>query len=609
MSATESAGDVDPATVEVIRNYLTSAATEMQRTLVRTAYNTIVYEILDFGISLYDADLRLVADSPGLAIFLGSNDAGIENAVAHVGRENLEPGDVILCNYPYWSQAHTLDVLVVAPIFVDDELVGFAACRAHWLDLGAKDEGYVLDSTEVYQEGTVFPGTKVYKGGEPDEEILDIIRFNSRMPDKVLGDLNAQIAALRTGARRLQELHERYGSATVDASIERLFDHGARTARDAVADLPDGSWTATGYADGIDSGVDRVEIVATVTIDGTDFTIDLTESADQLDSPYNATGGDALGKLCFKTVTTPEEDSNDGLYDPLSVETRPGSVFEPTDPAPTFVGWTGILAVEVVYRALAKGMPERMPASSGGDLCSIMLYGEDPQTGRPFVEANNEAVGWGATNERDGPNALMHVTETMVQNLPIEVLEQKAPVELDRLELRPDSGGAGRYRGGLGIRRDYRFTHPAGALSIVQKTQTDGWGLDGGDPGARNVVALATDDADDGDETADRVPDRVQILVDNDDLYDSTADDLSGADTAVSYAGMFRGAFEPGEVVSNRSGGGGGYGDPYERDPEAVREDVVDGYVSREAAREDYGVVVSADGELDRDATADLRER
>lgn len=240
------ASDVDPATVEVIRNYLTSAATEMQRTLVRTAYNTIVYEILDFGISMYDADLRLVADSPGLAIFLGSNDEGIEAGVEYVGRENLEPGDVVLCNYPYWSQAHTLDVLMFAPIFVEDELVGFAACRAHWLDLGAKDEGYVLDSTDVYQEGVVFPGTKVYKGGEPDEEILDVIRFNSRIPNKVLGDLNAQIAAMHTGVRRLKELHEKYGSETVDAAIEGLFDHGAQTARDAVADLPDGSWTATG---------------------------------------------------------------------------------------------------------------------------------------------------------------------------------------------------------------------------------------------------------------------------------------------------------------------------------------------------------------------------
>ncbi|WP_135822189.1 hydantoinase B/oxoprolinase family protein [Halostella litorea] len=591
------AGDVDPATVEVIRNYLTSAATEMQRTLVRTAYNTIVYEILDFGISLYDADLRLVADSPGLAIFLGSNDEGIEAGVEHVGKENLNPGDVVLCNYPYWSQAHTLDVLMFSPIFVDDELEGFAACRAHWLDLGAKDEGYVLDSTDVYQEGVVFPGTKVYKGGEPDEEILDIIRFNSRIPDKVLGDLNAQIAALRTGTRRLQELHEKYGSETVDAAIEGLFDHGAKTAREAVADLPDGTWSATGYADGIDAGDDLVEIVATVTVDGDEFTIDLTDSADQLDTPYNDTGGDALGKLCFKTVTTPHEDSNYGLYEPLSVETRPGSIFEPTEPAPTFVGWTGILAVDVVYEALAKGMPDRIPASSGGDLCSIMLYGDDPDTGRSFVEANNEGVGWGATDERDGPNALMHVTETMVQNLPVEVLEQKAPVEIDRLALRQDSGGPGKRRGGLGIRRDYRFTHPAGALSIVQKTRTEGWGLAGGEPGATNVVALATDDA----------ADRVQVLVDNDDRYDASADDLGGPDASVAYAGMFRGSFEPGEMVSNRSGGGGGYGDPYDRDPEAVREDILDGYVSAEQAADRYGVVVTDDGELDEAATAARR--
>ncbi|RBI62336.1 hydantoinase B/oxoprolinase family protein [halophilic archaeon] len=593
---------VDAATVEVVRKYLTSAATEMQRTLIRTAYNTIIYEILDFGISLYGAETNLIADSPGLPVFLGANDYGLRKSVEHVGEQNLNPGDIVLVNYPYWSSTHTLDVLVFMPVFYDDELVGYATSRAHWLDLGAKDSGYVLDSTDIHQEGMIFPGTKVYKNGEPDEEIHDLIRFNSRIPDKVIGDLNAQVAALRTGAARLQELYEKYGTDVVESCIDSIITHGERSARDAVRALPDGSWTGVDYADGIyREEDDLIRLEAEVTIDGESFTVDFSGSSDQVDEPLNIPIGmtQSISKLCFKTVTTPDEDSNAGQYEPLDVYAPEGNLYNATYPAPTFTIWPGLLGINVIYEALAKALPEQVPASSGGDVCDIMLYGEHPETGRQFVEANNEGVGWGGSADHDGQNALMHMSETMVRNIPIEVFENKAPIEFDRLTLRQDSGGAGKHRGGLGIQRDFRFTHPVGALSIVQKTKTEGWGLAGGHPGARNVVAL---------DLADDWHDRVEVLVDNDDLYvDEDDDDVDQGDRK--YAGMFRGTFQPGEVISNRSGGGGGYGDPYERDPEAVREDVLDGYVSREAARAEYGVALTDEDEIDRDETENLRRR
>lgn len=378
--------EVDPTTASVVRHYLVGAAEEMHRTLVRTAYNTIIYEILDFGISIYDADLRLVSDSPGLGLFLGANDAGIRHGVETIGKASFEPGDVVLLNYPYWSHAHTLDVLVFSPLFHDAELRGFVACRAHWLDLGAKDDGYVLDSTDVHQEGVIFPATKVYKGGEPDEEILELIRYNSRLPNKVIGDLHAQIGALETGTRRIREVDDRYGRPTVDAAIDHAIEQGEQRARSAVASLPDGTWSATGYADPTGELDHRVEIAVTVSIDGETFSVDFSESADQLPLPYNDPGADAVAKLCFKTVTTPDEPTNHGHYEPLTVATREGSIFDPTYPAPTFVGWTGILAVDVVYSALAKALPERIPASSGGDLCSIMFSGSDERSGRGFVD-------------------------------------------------------------------------------------------------------------------------------------------------------------------------------------------------------------------------------
>ncbi|MDY6817316.1 MAG: hydantoinase B/oxoprolinase family protein [Halobacteriales archaeon] len=581
--------DVDAATAEVVRNYLTSAAGEMQRTLIRTAYNTIIYEILDFGLSIYDADLRLIADSPGLSVFLGANDYAIERGVEYLDEAALEPGDVILLNYPYWSSEHLLDALLFAPVFYEETLIGFTACRAHWLDLGAKDPGYVLDSTDVHQEGVIFPCTKVHKGGSPDEEILDIIRFNSRYPEKVMGDLNAQIAALRTGEERLQALYDRYGSAVIEACLDRILDHSRQQARTAVDELPDGSWSAVDYADGTDQTDGTLRLEAAVTIDGTDFEVDFSGSADQVQAPLNVPpgGAETIAKLCFKSVTTPAEDSNHGQYAPLSVTAPEGSIFNAEYPAATFLGWTSILGIDVIYRALAKGMPERVPAAGGGDLCSIMLYGTD-RAGRQFVEANNDAVGWGATHSRDGSNALMHISETRVRNIPIEVIETKAPVRIERLTLRQDSGGAGAQRGGLGVRRDYRATDTVGALSIVQKTRTTNWGLDGGKPGDRNVVVLDVAD--------EAIGDRIEVLVDNNDLH-------TGPGT---HVGLFRGELLPGETVSNRTAGGGGYGDPHDRNPEAVYQDVRNGYVSAATARDVYGVVIE-DGELDREKTRALR--
>lgn len=583
----------DPATIEVIRNYLTSAAAEMQRTLIRTAYNTVVYEILDFGISVYDRDMNLIADSPGLALFLGANDGAIEKTVDYVGKENLEPGDVLMLNYPYWSGTHVLDMCLMAPVFYEDEIIGYTTCRAHWLDLGAKDPGYVLDSTDMHQEGLVFPGTKVYQDGQPNEEIIDLVRFNSRIPNKVVGDLHAQVSSLETGNNRLQELYERYSEDAVEHAIDVIIDHGEETARKAVSDLPDGTWTASDYADGVgrEPG-DNIYIEAEVTIDGDEFTVDLSGSADEVEEPLNIPLGmtETICKLCFKTVTTPDEDSNGGQYEPLSIIAPEGNIFNAQYPAPTFTVWTAITGIDVIYRALAKGMPDLVPAASGGEPVGIQIYGEHPDTGEMFVEANNDAIGWGATRTQDGENALMHISETMVRNVPIEVFENKAPIRFQRLALRQDSGGVGTHRGGLGTRRDYEFTAPTSALSILQRSRSPGWGHEGGGPGARNTIVVDADDPD---------GERISILVDNDYLFDG--------DRGKRYAGMMRGDFEPGETLSVRTGGGGGFGNPTERDPDSVLEDVLDGYVSRKAAREQYGVIVKEDGEADYEATEDRR--
>ena len=574
-SAAETTQVQNPATVEVIRNYLHSAAREMMRTLVRTAYNTTIYEMLDFGISIYDVDLDLVAEAPGLTLFLGANDYGVEKAIDYVGAENIDQGDVILMNYPYWSSAHTLDPCLISPVFHDGDRVGYVVVRAHWMDMGAKDAAYVHDSTELYQEGLIFPGTKIYERGEPDEEMLELLRFNTRMSEKVLGDLNAQISALRVGRRRYRELYNRYSAETVSAAVDEVVSHGAKKAKAGVRELPDGTWSAEDYLD--DDGVtdDPVRMAVEVTIDGDQFEVDFSDSADQVAGPVNLPYGktQTMGKLALKTLTTASEPTNAGHYAPLSVVAPEGNLFHATPPAPTFTQWPAHTGMMMVYEALAEGMPERIPASSGGDLGAVMFWGERPSRDESFMMGCNEGVGWGATVDHDGVNGVMNITESNVRNTPVEVMESGTPLLVESVELREDSGGPGRQRGGLGIRKDYRFTHAAKALATVKKTKTDNWGIDGGKPGARNAVVLRPE----------------------------TEEERS--------TGTFRDSFITGEHLSNRTAGGGGYGNPFERSPEAVREDVLDGYVSRTAAREAYGVVLRDDDTINKEATRKLRQK
>ncbi|MEU2639851.1 hydantoinase B/oxoprolinase family protein, partial [Micromonospora fulviviridis] len=383
------------ATAEVVRSYLLSAAEEMRSTLVRTSFNPVIYEVHDFGISVYDADLRLVAESTGLSRFLGANDYSVRKGVEYVGRENLHPGDVVLLNYPYWNAAHSYDATLFAPVFqpdpadesADGTLVGFLCVRAHWMDLGAKDPGYVLDSTDMHQEGLIFPGTKVFRCGAPVTEIIELIRFNSRLPDLVIGDLHAQVAALRTGERRLIELVDRYGRDTVDAVIATSIAAAEAATAEALAGLPQGSWTAEDWLD--DDGIteDPVRMRVTVTIaDGT-FTVDFAGSSPAVPGPVNLPLGAtiATARVAFKAITTPDEPANAGHFSALVVKAEPGTLFHAVYPAATFTQWTGTVALELIYKALAQGMPERLPASSGGDVPGFMMVGTHPDTGQLFA--------------------------------------------------------------------------------------------------------------------------------------------------------------------------------------------------------------------------------
>jgi N-methylhydantoinase B len=566
---------LDSITVEVIRHSILASAQEMARNLCRTAYNTVVYEIHDYGIGIHDADGNVVADTPGIAIFTGANDFGVQNTVRFLGRDNLRPGDVYLLNYPYWSCAHTLDALVFAPVFSEDELIAFASCRVHLLDLKAKDAGYVLDSTDMFQEGIFFPGVKVFDEGRVNDDLLNIIRFNSRMPERTIGDLLAQASAVQTGDRQVRQIAKKFGADALVEAMKEINDHGERLARAALATLPKGTWSAIDYCD--TDGIDLDELVkmeVEVTISDDAMIVDWTKTDKPAKGPINLPRGlsIAAAMMTFKALTTPGSPVCAGNFRPLEVRTTPGSLMEAVPPMPTFTLWPGLLAGEVITKALAKGMPDLVPACSGGDVCDVFGVGIDPRTNSFWAEATNDAVGFGGSARADGEDGIMHITEPGCRNNPIEVLETKAPLMIERYGYRPDSGGPGKHRGGVGIERAYRFMAPADAIVINYKTRTKPWPIGAGQPGLNNTVVV----------------------------HPGTEGER--------HVGQSRTSFEAGGRMVNLTGGGGGWGHPFERNPALVAHDVEMGLVSLEQATGSYGVVVDpATFEVDEEGTPRLR--
>ena len=552
---------IDSITVEVIRHRLLSAAREMATNLMRTAYNTIVYEIRDFGLGIYDRQGRMVAEAPGLTIFLRANDYALRSVIDFVGTANMHPGDVFLLNYPYWSSAHTLDMFVCSPIFLRRRLVGYTGVRIHWLDLKARYAGYCLDTTDMYQEGIVFPCTRIYRAGELNDDAVNLLKFNSRFPDRVLGDMHAQISACRIGERRTAEVIDEYGFDVYEAAIASIMDHGERLARLSLAKLPRGTWWAEDYIDG-DGVEDRlVKMKATVTVTAEEMIVDWTGSDPAVRGPINLPFGQTLGvsSLVFKAVTTPDSPATDGNFRPLKVIAPPGTLMHAVPPSPTFTLWTGLLAGEVILKALAQGMPDRIPGCSGGDVSSMMGLGVNPRNGRSWLEATNEGVGFGGHAGGDGENGIMMLAEPGCRNNPVEVLETKAPLFIEHYGLRPDTGGPGLHRGGLGVSRAYRFLAESIAAMIVYKTRTRPWAINGGVSGENNHIILNP-----------------------------------GTDREEHCGGFYR-PMVAGDVLENNTGGGGGWGDPFQRDPARVMADVREGYVSVEAARRDYGVAIDLD--------------
>jgi N-methylhydantoinase B len=555
----------DPARFEVVKNALYSAAEEMKIVLAKTAYSPLLKVAGDYSCGIFDRRGDMVAQGPDLPIHLGSMPDAVRAVVATFAE--VEPGDVFIHNDPYHGGSHLPDVNVVAPAFFGDRLLGFGCVRAHWPDIGSATPGSYGAVTEIYGEGLRLPPVRLYREGRPDPDIERIIFANVRTPAERQGDLRAQVAANKRGAMRLEALARKYGVEELLRIMDGVLDYSETMMRAALSRLPDGEASFADVFDGdgvLAPGAEADEpfmVRLTLRKQGDEIVADFAGSDGQVPGPMNAPlTVTASGVYCaLKMIADPKSliPPNSGCWRPVTVTAPPGSVVHAQPPAPVVYANHEIShrVADMVMAAMFHISPETVMAASQGTSAVATFGGLDPRTGERYVSYESLKGGFGARPVKDGINAVASTVSNMM-NTPIEMLEMSFPLRVEEYALIPDSGGAGRWRGGLGARRVWRVLgHEAHAAVCCERSLRPPFGLAGGRPGA---------------------PMRLWL-----ELPDCTRQSLNS-----------KGAFRVptrGRLVMEAPGSGG-YGPPAARDPALLREDLADGYVTEEAARRDYGI-------------------
>ena len=570
---------IDAVTVEVIRNGLLAITEEMKTNLMRTAYNLIIYEALDFTVGLFTATGDTISIGLGLPMFIRGMAETVKAKIRHFGLENIHPGDILVTNDAYTTGSHLNHFTFTQPIYHQGEIIAFSCCMAHWLDVGGT-LGQV--TTDIFSEGIQIPIVKYQRAGVVNQDLLDIIAMNVRLPERAMGDLRAQITAVTTGERRFGELVNRYGKDAVLGSVAVIMDHSEAIARRNTRNIPDGIYEAESYMD--DDGVEigaRIPIKVRVEVRGEEMTIDLSDVSKQVRGFYNSgfTTGIACAQVAYKCLTTPTDyPVNDGSFRSLKVIMPMGTVISAERPFPMRVWMTfPMTVIDTIFKALSNAIPDRVVAGHHADLVFPNIHGLSPKDGRLFIVGIGPlGGGWGAKMTEDGVSATVCMNDGDTHNSPTEQLESKYPVLVERYCLRTDSAGAGRNRGGLGAEMVVQALTPFAVTTRIDRMHCKPWGLHGGKDAAGNSIGLRK----------------------------------SGTwETDMPNAKVFGVRLRRGDAYMMQSGGGGGFGKPLERAPALVAYDVQEGYVSPQAARADYGVVVSADGVLDANATAILRRQ
>jgi N-methylhydantoinase B len=550
---------MDRFTMDVLREAFSAVTDEMFVSLQRTSQSPVIYEVLDFAVGLTDADGELVSQGNGIAGFLGPLGEVARDTLRKV--PDLEPGDVVATNDPYaGGGGHLSDVAMVRPIFVDGELAAFAGAKGHWPEVGGKDPGsWTADSTEIYQEGLQLPFVKTHRRGVLARDVAAIVAANCRQPDETLGDLHAFAACLEVAERRFLGLCDRYGIDAIGEAMAGAHRRSEELARAAVVRLPRGAWEAEDFLDDDGLGSGPIPIRVRVEISKDRVLADFTGSSPQVPGPVNCTRSGLVSgvRTVFRAITDPVEVASDAWFRPFEIVCPPGTVLTAQRPAPVALYFEATeAATDLVWKALAPALPEVLTAGSFVSVCATSVACTHPDTGEPTLLVEPQPGGWGASAIKDGEHGLVSVGDGETYVIPAEVCEQRYGIRVERFGFDVvERAGAGRRRGGRGLVREYRLLTDGSLIVGFGRHRFPPWGVDGGAEGSVNYVEVVP---------ADGSPPR-------------------------RFGKAARMPLRAGDLVRLVTGTGGGHGDPREREPGLVAEDLADGFITEREAREVYG--------------------
>lgn len=556
---------IDAFTLDIVKDSLIAIGEEMFHALARTSMSPIIYEVLDYASGLTDVKGQLLTQGNGATGFIGLLTFMVKETIAKFGEDGLKPGDIVIINDPYvGGGSHLSDVGLVMPIFYKGELVAFSANKAHWTEVGGKDPGsWTTDSTEIFQEGLQFPCVKIYEEGKLNQALVDIIAANVRFPDLSLGDMWAQIAALRTGERRYVEICDKYSKDVVMASIDRLLEHGEQITRKQLALLPKGTFEAVDYIDDDGLGHGPLKVQVKITITDEKFTCDFRGSHPQVPGPVNCSYAALVSavRIIFMAITNPSQDVNDGIFRPLEVISDKGSIFSCERPAAVSTYWeTMLYGSDLIWKALAPVLPHRLTAGHLLSVCAVIVSGLHPDTHEPFLIVEPSVGGWGAGQGKDGEPGQFCIGDGETFNVPVEVAETRYGVIVEEYSFRADGAGAGEYRGGAGCIRTYRaLTDNQFVTATFGRHKYLPWGFNGGKDGSANAFSIC-----------------------------KTTGEVDGP-----FGKYARYPLNKNDVVCLLTATGGGYGDPLKRPAEKVVMDVKNEFITLQQAKEDHGVLIN----------------
>jgi N-methylhydantoinase B len=555
MITTPVAAGADRVTLEIIQSSLEAISEEMFAAFRKTAMSAIIYEVLDMGTGITDAEGNIASSGAGIPFFVGVLDKAVKRIVELNADAEIRPGDLFVTNDPFYGGVtHLNDVVLAMPVFADGELIAWTANIAHWNDVGGMVPGSISnEAREIFQEGLRLPAIKLIDEGAPIRSVMEIMKYNSRLPDYLQGDMWAGIAAARVGERRLRELVDKYGRETFTTALRTFMEYGEEVARHALRELPKGRFS---LAEEQDSGA---VYSATVEISDDAFVVDLRDNPDQDPGPNNASrdGTTIAAQMAFMNITGAHASANAGHFRPLEVLTRPGSIFDASPPAAFATYYeVEIRLHDVILRCLAPHLGDLLPAGNFASICGTFVSGRHPDTGRHFTIVEPQLGGWGGSAFGDGNSAIFSGFHGDTYNCPVEVAEARYGLYVEQLRLNDEPGGEGEYRGGRGIVLDY-LVRADGCYFTCAYTRNKHrpWPLHGGCEGSPNYVEVIRGDG--------RVEEHAVV-------------------TALEV--------NQGDVIRIHTGGGGGYGDPGRRRRELVLADLRDGYVSEKTARTVHGL-------------------